>query len=49
MSCLKSLTVLVVVVAIIVYFYKAFIQKPLPVLFDGNYHPDFQEVVDIYK
>lgn len=49
MSGLKKVSLLVVGVGILVYLYKAYIQKPLPALVHGRVHPDFQEVADLYR
>ena len=46
---MKKVSLLIVGVGILVYLYKAYIQKPLPALFNGRVHPDFQEVADLYK
>ena len=48
-SSMKKVSLLIVGVGILVYLYKAYIQKPLPALFNGRVHPDFQEVADLYK
>ncbi|XP_061181633.1 beta-lactamase domain-containing protein 2-like [Saccostrea echinata] len=49
MTGLKKISVLALVVAVLAYVYKTFIQKPLPLNFGGTFHPDFQEVADLYK
>nr|XP_022331156.1 beta-lactamase domain-containing protein 2-like [Crassostrea virginica] len=46
---MKKVSLLILGVGILVYLYKAYIQKPLPALFNGRVHPDFQEVADLYK
>lgn len=49
MSGVKTVSVLVLAVAVLVYLYKAYLQTPLPVLYNGRVHPDFQEVADLYR
>lgn len=49
MSGVRTVSVLVLAVAVLVYLYKTYLQTPLPVLYNGRVHPDFQEVADLYK
>lgn len=49
MSGVRRVSVLVLAAAVLVYLYKAYLQTPLPVLYNGRVHPDFQEVADLYR
>lgn len=49
MSGVRRVSVLVLAAAVLVYLYKAYLQTPLPVLYNGRVHADFQEVADLYR
>lgn len=49
MSGVRRVSVLVLAAAVLVYLYKAYLQTPLPVRYNGRVHPDFQEVADLYR